>query len=85
VKSVIGATANDLHSFSRFLPNNFQCYLEEVYFANFDPRNPDVLSRHSVAHGVAVAQDFSLKAATIGLLILDQLSFYLRPQDSENS
>jgi len=85
VKSVIEARANDLHHFGGLLPNNFQRYLKEVYFANFDPQHPDVLSRHSVAHGVAPAHDFSLKAATIGLLIRDQLSFYLRPQDNENS
>lgn len=59
------------------LPERFDFYLREIYFASFDPRNPSVLSRHSVAHGVAPVDLFDLKAATISLLILEQLSFYL--------
>ncbi len=82
VTSVVDARADEMHNFSLLLPNNFRRYLEEVYFANFDPNNPNVLSRHSVAHGVAPANDYSLKGATIGLLILDQLSFYLGIQSS---
>jgi hypothetical protein len=82
VASVVDAGSKQRHSFSLLLPNNFRRYLEDVYFANFDPNNPDVLSRHSVAHGVAPVDDYSLKGATIGLLILDQLSFYLGSQNN---
>jgi hypothetical protein len=82
VTSVIDANVTNRHDYSALLPNNFSRYLTDVYFANFDPKNPEILSRHSVAHGVAPANDFSLKAATIGLLLLDQLSFYLRPRGS---
>lgn len=82
VASVVETGAKERHSYSLLLPNNFRRYLEDVYFANFDPNNPDVLSRHSVAHGVAPVDDYSLKGATIGLLILDQLSFYLGPQNN---
>jgi len=60
------------------LPERFEFYLREIYFAYFDPVHPSVLSRHSVAHGVAPADLFNLKAATISLLILEQLSFYLQ-------
>jgi hypothetical protein len=76
----VDARASEMHNYSLLLPNNFRRYLEDVYFAHFDPNNPDVLSRHSVAHGVAPADDYSLKGASVGLLILDQLSFYLGSQ-----
>ena len=59
------------------LPERFDRYLTKIYFAGFNPKNPSVLSRHSVAHGVAPVDLFNLKAATISLLILEQLSFYL--------
>jgi len=59
------------------LPERFDSYLRKIYFAYFDPNHPSVLSRHSVAHGVAPVDLFDLKAATISLLILEQLSFYL--------
>jgi hypothetical protein len=62
---------------SMLLPDRFDQYLRSVYFANFDPANPSVLSRHSVAHGVAPANLLDRKAAAIGLLILDQLAFYV--------
>lgn len=75
LQTVLEAGTSGRHSHSLLLPDNFVHYLREVYFANFDPKNPNVFSRHSIAHGVAPAADFSLKAATIGFLILDQLSF----------
>src|SRR5205807_3590384 len=35
------------------LPHKFTSYLQEVYFANFNPVAQDIdVSRHSVAHGV---------------------------------
>ena len=58
------------------LPEKFRRYLVEVYFAAFDPKNPSGLSRHTVAHGVAPQDAFSEKAAVVGFLILDQLSYY---------
>jgi hypothetical protein len=82
VSSVVEARKSERHGFSMLLPNRFSRYLEEVYFADFDPNNQAVLSRNSVAHGVAPAADFSLKGATIGLLVLDQLSFYIGSQEN---
>lgn len=55
----------------------FHKYLDEVYFRNFDPDNPTNISRNTIAHGVAKSQDFSIKAATIGFLILDQLFYFI--------
>lgn len=63
--------------FSSLLPLKFQSYLEEVFFANFDSKNPIEISRHSVSHGVAPFNEFNLKSATIAFLIIDQLYFYL--------
>lgn len=65
------------------LPERFRTYLDEVYFANFDPNSTAVLSRNSVGHGVAEQADYDLKAATIGLLIIDQISYFL-PDESTN-
>ena len=76
-RAVVEAHADQRHAYSLLLPGRFQRYLKEIYFANFDPNNPKVLSRHSVSHGVAPADLFSQKAALIGLLTLDQISFCL--------
>lgn len=65
------------HKFSPLLPLRFSQYLNEVYFANFDPtRTDNTLSRHTVGHGVATKENFNLKGSTLGFLILDQLSYY---------
>jgi hypothetical protein len=76
VNSVIGLNKNVTHERSLILPQMFNRFLQEVYFANFDPNSDAVISRNSVAHGVASAKDFSLKSALIGILITDQISFF---------
>jgi hypothetical protein len=65
------------------LPEKFRSYLEDVYFANFDPNAPATLSRNSVGHGVAEQADYNEKAATIGLLVIDQISYFL-PDENPN-
>lgn len=63
---------------SLLLPDKFQHYLENIYFANFSPgSNPDV-GRHSVAHGEARKDDFNLKSSTIAILVLSQLSLFMK-------
>jgi len=58
------------------LPHRFQQYLDQVYFADFDPSDPNIgVSRNSVGHGVASADQFDEKAAAVGLLVAHQL-FY---------
>jgi hypothetical protein len=59
LQTVLEAGTSGRHSHSLLLPDNFVHYLREVYFANFDPKNPNVFSRHSIAHGVAPAADFT--------------------------
>jgi len=39
------------------------------------------LSRNTVGHGVATIEQFNEKGATLGLLTLDQLYFFLPPTD----
>lgn len=58
------------------LPEKFRHYLTHIYFKEFDPKKPEGVSRHTVAHGVAPEDTLSQKAAVIGFLILDQLSYY---------
>ena len=58
------------------LPEKFQRYLSEVYFRNFDPNQPESVSRNTVSHGVAPVEAFSEKASVIGFLILDQLLYF---------
>jgi len=74
---LLNARQEELHSYSWLLPEIFKKYLREVYFANFEPGAPTKISRHSVGHGVAAAEDFNEKTACIGFLILDQLFWFL--------
>jgi hypothetical protein len=77
VSAIVDVRSKELHQYSSLLPAIFRQFMAEVYFANFDPSRAAKLSRNSIAHGVAANQEYSLKGATIGLLILDQIFFYL--------
>jgi hypothetical protein len=81
-QAAVEGCVDRVHEYSWLLPNRFKEYLETVYFANFSPGQPAPLSRHSVGHGVAQAQDFDKKHACIALLIVDQLRFLLPLQQS---
>ncbi len=61
---------------SLLLPAKFKDYVDTIYFANFDPGSAPDVSRHSVAHGEARPDDFSLKTSTIAFLIIYQLSLF---------
>jgi hypothetical protein len=67
--------ARELHSW--LVPPMFRRYIEEAYFANFQPGQPAKLSRNTVSHGVAAATDFNEKAAVIGLLVVEQIHWFL--------
>ena len=67
----------ELHRYSWLMPEMFRKYLQESYFANFEPTIPAALSRNSVGHGVASVEEFNEKGASVGLLILDQLFYFL--------
>jgi hypothetical protein len=85
VASATVANPRIQHAHSLLVPNRFSMFLGEVFFEHFDPRNPEKLSRNTVAHGVAPAVDFNMKAATLGFLILEQLSYCLTPHTPPGS
>lgn len=85
ITSVIEGRQEKFSATSLLLPKMFRRFLKDVYFANFEPNKPAKLSRHSVAHGVASPQDFSLKAATLGLLILDQIFYFIPSDDNKEN
>ena len=65
-------------STSLFLPDRFREYLKSFYFANFNLETGELdLSRHTVGHGVARQEDFNQVKALQGILIIDQLFYYL--------
>ena len=64
-------------SHSLLLPDKFHQYLDNIYFAHFAPGSSPDVGRHSVAHGEARSDDFTLKSCTISLLILYQLSLFI--------
>jgi hypothetical protein len=76
---VVQLRPESYHEYSLLLPLRFNQYLQEVYFAGFDPGQPATISRNSIAHGVADPEGYSLKATVIGLLTLDQVFFFLPP------
>jgi hypothetical protein len=62
---------------SLLMPKRFEQYLEEVYFADFKPEDKRFgISRNTVSHGVASEDEFNEKAATIGILVVQQLFFF---------
>lgn len=85
VDSLDKARSVEKEKYSRLLPQKFVEYIEQVYFANFSPGQPSPVSRNTVSHGVASAEDFSLKAATIGFLIIDQIYFHLPPEKEKQT
>jgi hypothetical protein len=84
-QTTLAASAVNLNTAARhgrclLLPERFECYLNEVYFAAFDPHDPKiVVSRNSVAHGVVSAEELSAKSAAIGLMIVQQILYYAQP------
>lgn len=65
---------------SLLLPRHFTRYLEDIYFADFDPDEPDAkVSRNTISHGVASLEQCNEKAAVIGFLIARHLSLCLHP------
>jgi len=82
--AAVEARATEFHRYSWLLPEMFRRYMNDVYFASFEPGKPATLSRNSVGHGVASSDDFNMKGAMIGILILDQL-FYFLPAQQPNA
>jgi hypothetical protein len=71
---------------SLLLPQKFEQYLNEVYFAGFDPTDPKIdVTRHSVSHGTASVENFNAKSAAIGILILSHLFYCFEPASQNES
>jgi hypothetical protein len=75
--AAIGGLQQKQSNFNRTLPFKFREYIEKIYFAKFSSSQKAALSRNSISHGVADSEDFSLKSAMIGILILNQILYYL--------
>lgn len=71
-----------LHGKSLLLPDKFKRFLREVYYANFDPRNPRELSRNTVSHGVVPETALDHKGAVLAFLILLQMVSLLPKNES---
>jgi hypothetical protein len=76
-ETAVTARGAKYHPFSWLLPEMFRRYLEEAYFANFEPGKPAKLSRNSLGHGIASVEEFNQKGASIGFFILDQLIYFM--------
>ena len=84
--STSAVSANIRNDKCLLLPYRFDKYLREVYFAGFNPHDPHIeVSRHSVGHGVASTSGFNLKNATISILIVHQLSYFLRTEQDQGA
>ena len=70
------------HSLSLLLPQKFREFLDEVYFADFDPSNIKDVSRNTVSHGVAPEAQFTFKSAFMAVLILEQIVRLMPPADT---
>lgn len=71
--------ANKSISPSLFFPNEFRNYLLKFYFKDFSIKDEVLdVSRHSIGHGVSDVTKYDQKHALLGILIVDQLSYYLK-------
>lgn len=71
---------------SLFFPADFQAYLQQNIFADFDPIGGAAsASRHSAAHGAARPEAYTQTRALQLILTLDQLSFYLQPSPDRHA
>jgi len=82
---ISGPSALRPHSNSLLLPSRFQRFLEQVYFADFDPKKPKGLSRNTVSHGVAPASALDKKGSILAFLILLQIVALLPRQHASTS
>lgn len=62
---------------SLLLPEPFLNYLDEVIFADFDPESDEFdMSRHTVGHGFASAEQYTASRALQMILVYDQVYSY---------
>jgi len=72
------AKSKSAGSYSLMFPEEFAKYLDSSFFRSFDLSSGQIdLSRHSTTHGVADSAAYNRVRALQGVLILDQIYFYL--------
>ena len=81
--TVVEAGATRLSPVSPLLAGGFLDYLKTRFLPKFDPGRPEGLTRHTVSHGVASAEEFSRKGALLGLLIVNQLRYFVTADAEE--
>ena len=77
VTTVVETGATRLSPLSPLLAGRFLEYLTTRFLPKFDPSRPEGLTRHTVSHGVASAEEFDRKGALLGLLIVSQLRYFV--------
>ena len=78
LKQLREAGANKVGVKSLLFPRQFQKYLEDFLCKSFDFSSGEIIfSRHSHAHGVSEANDYTQDKAIIGFLIMDQIFYYI--------
>ena len=77
-RTMVEALVADKSDYSLLLPHRFREYLLGFYFRAFDQATGDTpLSRHTVAHGASLPEDYDLVKASLGFMIFDQMFYYL--------
>lgn len=77
-ESMPATTVQSIPEHSALMPLQFRNFLRSYYFNNFDEATGDVaLSRNTVGHGVSNPADHNLRTASLGFMIIDQISYYL--------
>ena len=77
-RTMVEALVADKSDYSLLLPHRFREYLLGFYFRAFDQATGDTpLSRHTVAHGASLPEDYDLVKASLGFMICDQMFYYL--------
>lgn len=76
-RSMVETLVSDQSDYSLLLPSRFRDFLLNFYFRAFDQATGVVpLSRHTVAHGASLPEDYDFVRASLGFMILDQMFYY---------
>ena len=68
----------DKSDYSLLLPHRLREYLLGFNFRAFNQATGDLpLSRHTVAHGASLPEDYDLVKASLVFMIFDQMFYYL--------
>lgn len=78
-RNMVETLVADTDDLSLLLPQRFKAYLMGFYFRAFDEVAGSVpLSRHTVAHGASLPEDYDFVRASLGFMIFDQIFYFLK-------